>query len=111
MNGHLEGQRREVTVRDELLGSGKHVAIFYVHLAEQCIVEQAGLNRFSVNCGKGTVIIEFEPNLSVSMARGIDEPIIGWVSRAYHRKEPSPTLKANCEWKTRLTTVTRIAIG
>ena len=41
----LDGERREVLVRDELRGSGRHEGSMYLHLSEDCRVRGSGPGR------------------------------------------------------------------
>lgn len=106
----LEGHRGTIVVRDELIGTGRHAAAFHLHLAAHCSVRETSRNRFVADCGRGAVSVEFDPRLCVSVLRGTEEPILGWVSPGYHRKEASPTLRGCCEWETNLTTVTKFTV-
>jgi len=62
------------------------------HLAESCVVNPAGRNRYRIDVGPGTVEIELDSCLHVELFRGSTNPIYGWVSRDYHQKRECTTL-------------------
>jgi hypothetical protein len=107
----LDGPKRELTVRDDILARGKHDVEICFHLAENCRVRQAAPNRYEVDVGPGGVTIELDPRLSVRTLCGSEEPIGGWVSRGYHRKTPSTTLAGRCAVAGNTSLVTRIRMG
>jgi hypothetical protein len=107
----LDGLKRELTVRDDILTRGKHDVEVYFHLAENCRVTQAAPNRYEVDVGPGGVTIELGPRLSVRTLCGSEDPIGGWVSRGYHRKTPSTTLIGHCAVAGNTSLVTRIKIA
>ncbi len=82
----------------------------YLHFAEHCCVEEIGPNRFRVEAGTSEVELEVDPQMSVALIRGQTEPILGWVSRGYHRKNPSTTLEARCGWTGNVTLITKMKI-
>lgn len=106
----LNGRDQEVLIHDELVGKGRHVAASHFHLSEQCSTRQVDRDRFHVACGSGSLIVDLDPCLSVSQVRGSEEPILGWISRGYHRKEPTTTLVGLGEWENSLRLTTRIAV-
>lgn len=106
----LDGDRSEVILRDELVGAKRHEATLYLHFAEHCQVREVERNEYEVTCGLGTVTVRIDPQLKVQLFRGSEEPMLGWVSRGYHRKSPSTTLVARSLWTGEVTLVTRIDI-
>jgi len=106
----LDGPKRELTVRDDILTRGRHDAQVYFHLAENCGVIQAAPNRYEIDVGPGGVTIELDPRLSVRTLCGSEDPIGGWVSRGYHRKATSTTLVGHCAVAGNTSLVTRITI-
>jgi hypothetical protein len=107
----LDGLKRELTVRDDILTRGKHDVEVYFHLAENCRVTQAAPNRYEMDVGSGGVTIELDPRLSVRTLLGSEDPIGGWVSRGYHRKTPSTTLVGRCTVVGNTSLLTRIRMG
>ncbi len=94
----LRGTRPEISIRDELSGQGPHSAALHLHFAEQCRVRQITDQLFEVNAGGITIHIEIDPAFCVSLIHGGQEPIFGWLSRGYHRKVGTWTLRALADW-------------
>ncbi len=92
----LDGSNRRVIVRDQVVAREKHEIELYFHLAEHCVVTAAGGNRYFVDAGPGIVTIELDRRLKVETFEGSRDPICGWVSRGYHRKQASTTLVGRC---------------
>jgi len=107
----LNGQNRKLIVRDEINAGAKHKVELYFHFAEHCVVNPAGKNRYLVDIGSGTVTIEFDRCLRVESFNGSEDPICGWVSRCYHRKEPGATLVGRCTCEGNTSLVCRFEIG
>ena len=107
LNGHLS----EVVVQDELIGREGHQATIYLHLAEHCRAEATGGNEYRIDCAQGVVTLRLDTCLKIEVLHSSVDPIAGWVSRSYHRKEPSTTIVGRCQWSGRLTVETRITVG
>ncbi|MCP4609783.1 MAG: heparinase [Planctomycetes bacterium] len=105
----LDGQ--ELVIRDDIIARGKHKIEIFFHLAEHCVVNPAGRNRYLVYVDSGTIEIELDPCLNVESFNGSEDPICGWVSRGYHQKEASTTLVGRCTSNNNTCLVTRINIG
>jgi hypothetical protein len=105
----LDGQ--ELVVRDDIIAHGKHKIEVFFHLAEHCVVNRAGENRYLVDVGPGAVEIELDQCLQVELLKGSTEPICGWVSRSYHQKEASTTLVGRCISKGNTCLVCRVDVG
>ena len=52
--------------------------------------------------------LSVDPQLEIELARGREAAILGWISRAYHRKQPVTTLVGRCRWEKRLETILRV---
>jgi len=107
----LDGEKRILTVRDDIIARGRHELALYFHLAEHCQLTPAGANRYEVDTGPGSVIIELDPRLAVRTVTGSEDPIAGWVSRGYHHKVASTTIIGRCAVQAELSLVCRIKIG
>jgi len=88
----LNGPGRSLIIRDDIMARGKHDMAVLFHLAESCVVNPAGRNRYRIDVGPGTVEIELDSCLHVELFRGSTNPIYGWVSRDYHQKRECTTL-------------------
>lgn len=107
----LDAPSRSLIVQDEIIASGEHEARVYFHFAEHCTVTPAGDNRYTIDTGAGSVTLQLDERLDVKAIRGCMEPICGWVSRGYHRKQPSTTLVGRCACHGNTTLVCRFDIG
>ncbi len=107
----LDGERRIVTITDEIDAKGQHDLALYFHLAEQCSLTPIGDNRFRVDAGRGIVEMELDPRLDASTIVGSEDPIGGWVSRGYHRKVASTTMAARCVSDGPTALITRITVA
>jgi len=107
----FDGRERKLIVRDDIAASAKHEIQISFHLAEHCMVKAAGRNRYLIDVGPGAVTIELDPCLEVEQLTGSEDPICGWVSRGYHRKEASTTLVGQCVSKGSTSLVCKFGIG
>lgn len=106
----LDGAASRVVIRDRLAGAGSHHAALHLHFAETCTVERSERGGFSAVFPGGFADIDMDDRMSVEAVVGSEDPILGWVSRGYHRKEPSPTLRATCGWEGTLAITTTIRL-
>jgi len=79
-------------------------------LAEHCAVNPKGENRYLVNVGSGTIMIEMDPCLQIELFNGSNDPIYGWVSRGYHIKQACTTLIGRCLCEGNISLTCRINI-
>ncbi|MBM4149927.1 MAG: hypothetical protein FJ224_12925, partial [Lentisphaerae bacterium] len=107
----LNGPQRTLVVRDDILARQRHEIAVVFHLAERCRVTTTGRNRFRIDVGPGTVEIELDSALQVELFQGSEDPLWGWVSRGYHRKEASTTLVGRGAEEGDISLVCRIRIG
>jgi len=110
-NLDLDGRARRLIVRDDIIACAKHEVEIFSHLAEHCVVNPAGENRYLVDVGSGMIAIELDPRLKVEEFKGSEDPICGWVSRGYHQKQASTTLVGRCICEGNTSLVCRIDIG
>jgi hypothetical protein len=101
----LDGPSRIVTIQDDIVAGGPHETTAYFHLAEE-----ARPNRYKIGIQGGSVMLEVDARLAVDVLTGSDEPIGGWVSRAYPRKISSTTLIARGSSQGKSSYVSRIDI-
>jgi hypothetical protein len=73
-------------------------------------VRPHGDHAFEIDTGAGRVLLEMDARLSVTLARGCEEPIAGWVSRRYHEKTPAVTLIGRGDWEGSESYVHRITV-
>ena len=107
----LDGRKRELTIRDDIIACKEHNIAVCFHFAGHCVVNPAGQNHYSIDVGPATVEIELDSNLEVELFKGSTDPIFGWVSRSYHQKQPAATLVARCRCKGNISLVSKVDIG
>ena len=107
----LDGRNCRLTIRDDIIACAKHEMQVFFHLAEHCVVNPAGENRYVIDVGPGTITIELDHRLKVEEFKGSEDPICGWVSRGYHQKQTSTTLVGRCVSEGNTSVVCRIDIG
>jgi hypothetical protein len=107
----LDGRDCRLIVRDDIIACAKHEMQVFFHLAEHCVVNRAGENRYVIDVGPGTITIELDHRLKVEEFKGSEDPIYGWVSRGYHQKQTSATLVGGCICEGNTSLVCRIDIG
>src|SRR5258706_8019728 len=95
----LDKHERRILVEDELQMEGEHDVELFFHCHEDCVVEMLG-DAVRVRNDARSIRIHW-PRLRgarCEVLRGSLDPIGGWVSRAYDRRQPSPTLV----WRARI---------
>lgn len=107
----LDGAAWAVTIEDELTGNGRHAASMFLHFAEDCRVDKIDGNQYEVDREPGRVLIDLDAQLSVNAFRGSLDPILGWVSRGYHRRQPCTTLVGRRWWCDHIKLITRIIVA
>ncbi len=105
----LNGEQRELMMTDQIIAKGQHDLAWFWHLAGHCRIQTIEDGRVTVDVGgHGVVIFEIDPRLRLEQHGGSEDPMAGWVSRRYHRRQASPTLigrwtsNGNAELKTRI---------
>jgi len=84
-------------IRDTLEMRGEHDIELFFHCHEECEVRQEG-SRLRIARGRDAVTLSLPEGGQVRVLRGSMAPIGGWVSRAFDRKQPAPTIL----WRARL---------
>lgn len=90
----LDGPGRALIVTDEFQAATAHEIRLHFHTAEGAGVSRPEPARLRLELARGTVVLELDPRLTVTLHTGEDDPIAGWVSRGYHRKSPAATVAA-----------------
>jgi len=106
----VDGDRPEVTVTDDINSRGRHDVAMHWHLGERCRVASCRENCIEVNYAGGRATIVLDPLLTVTTITGSADPILGWVSRGYHRKVPTTVLVGRCRTDGSVTLCTQIVI-
>jgi hypothetical protein len=84
----LDGQKKQVIVRDEIVCKEEHKIDIYFHLSEFCAIIKKSENNFLIDTGKGTINLKLDRNLIAEVFYGSENPLSGWISRGYHHKQP-----------------------
>ena len=93
----LDKPTRRIVIEDTLeMKEGHDVELFF-HCAEDCEVRRDP-RALMLSRGGRTLTMWLPEGGDVHVVRGSEQPIAGWVSRAFDRKEPSPTIV----WRGRL---------
>ncbi len=87
-----------VTVQDDLSARAGHDVTIYFHVSETCATRARSEHEYEIETGLGQVLVKLDPRLSVTMLRGSDDPVAGWVSRRYHQRAPAVTLVGRARW-------------
>jgi len=106
----LDGDQSLVTIHDELESAADHSASFHLHFAEHCTVSETTRNHYVVQSGDTRLWIDVDSRLETNVLRGSEDPILGWVSRGYHRKQATATIVGRCTWTGTLNLVTRLGV-
>ena len=106
----LDRVNRVVTIEDELISTARHDLAIHFHFSEACSLTARQAHRFRVDAGRQCLEIELDPRLSPSIVLGSETPMLGWASRAYHRKSPSPVLLGREEFSGGVVIRTRIRV-
>ena len=88
---------RRLVVEDHVEMQGTHDVELFFHCAEGCSVDAAP-GGFVLSREGTAVKIALPPCGDSSLHRGELSPILGWVSRAFDRRAPAPTIA----WRARL---------
>lgn len=84
--------RARVTVSDVLECSNEHQVEIHWHLSERCAARICA-HGVEISCANVHVRIECPPELEPpEVVTGREDPPLGWISRRYDEKTPSPTI-------------------
>jgi hypothetical protein len=85
----LDASHGTLVVRDALSMAAPHEIQVFFHVVEHSEVARSGEHSFDLRLGVHLARVHLDPALTWELRRGREEPIDGWVSRAYHDKEPA----------------------
>jgi hypothetical protein len=97
----LEKPTRRIVIEDTLEMRGAHEVELFFHCHEGCEVRQDG-KSLTLSRGGRSLTIRLPEGGEVQVIRGSTEPMAGWVSRSFDRKQPAPTIV----WRRKLTGTT-----
>jgi hypothetical protein len=90
----LDGDAGVLTIADTLESQEAHRIALHFHLGEECRVAASDGDVAELEVGAHMVRVELDPRLAVDVLEGSEHPGPGWVSRGYHRKTVTSTLRA-----------------
>jgi hypothetical protein len=99
----LEKPTRRIVIEDTLQMKGEHDIELFFHCAEDCEVREEP-KSLSITRNGRTLNLWLPEGGEVRVVRGSEMPMGGWVSRAFDRKHPAPTIV----WRARLKSVTTL---
>ncbi len=95
----LDKPARRIVIEDTLQMEGAHDVELFLHAHEKCAVS---LGPEGARLSRGARALDIcwpdAPGASVQVLHGSVEPIGGWISRAFDRKHPAPSLV----WRARI---------
>ncbi len=90
----LDGEQRNLLIVDDLQAGLSHEVAIFFHLAQEWRLQKIEGNECVFSSGREVVILAVDEQLAVTSFLGSNDPIAGWVSRAYHKKIPCVTIRA-----------------
>ena len=108
----FDKQQMRIAVRDTLECRGEHFVELHWHLADSCAASVFG-HCVQVEGPGFRVRIDCPRELNAPIAvRGQDDPPLGWISRQFDRREPSPVIvcRGQAAGNTSLVTIFTIAL-
>jgi Heparinase II/III-like protein/Heparinase II/III N-terminus len=94
---HRRGMRlfkrsKKLLITDRLICADRHDVEIYFHFHENCRVRQTSFSSFTAEIHDIRLRVSLDAQLTPEVVRGSEQPILGWVSRNYDIKTPSPTI-------------------
>jgi hypothetical protein len=83
---------KRLLIFDRLECARSHEIEIFFHFHEHCQLQHIGANAFGAQIEDRQLVLKIDNQLSPSITRGAEKPILGWVSRTYGVKTPAPTL-------------------
>ena len=83
---------KKLLITDRLIYADRHDVEIYFHFHENCRVRQTSFSSFTAEIHNMRLRISLDAQLTPEVVRGSERPILGWVSRNYGIKTPSPTI-------------------
>jgi hypothetical protein len=109
---NLTGDRRELTVTDEINANGRHELAVYWHFSRNCGIQSIENNNIVIDVDSaGEVVLECDSRWTLEQIKGNKDTMAGWVSRGYHRREAGTTLIGRWTSSGNAEITTRIRIG
>ncbi|MGZ5037020.1 MAG: heparinase II/III domain-containing protein, partial [Usitatibacter sp.] len=106
----LDKPTRRIVVTDTLEMSGAHDVELFFHCHESSGVRVDG-TRVTITRDGRSLVLRLPGGGEIEVVRGGTDPIGGWVSRAFDRKEPAPTIVWRARLRGNSALRTEIAVG
>lgn len=107
----LDKRARRLQVQDELQGAGEHLVELHWQLAPEAQARLLDDGSVELRCGPAMLHLRTEGG-RYQLHRGEDDPLRGWVSRAFDEKEPATVLRLalNRQLSCTLTTLIQVSV-
>jgi Heparinase II/III-like protein len=97
---HTRGLRlfkkpRSLLITDFLKCKRNHLVEIFFHFSERCRIEQTAPGCFMATNDNRRLCLRLDHRFDVTLYRGSENPIMGWVSRNFGVKEPTFTIAAS----------------
>jgi len=89
---NLDKEQEVVIIDDYLEMKGSHKLEQYFHLAPECQAEMVGGGTWYITNSGSKIELIADEQLDCRIANGSENPICGWCSHAYDRKQPTNTI-------------------
>lgn len=100
-----------ILIQDVFHGEGAHRFSLHYHLHPECEVEHDD-GWWRARRGSVELFLRVLGNIPLQYSKGLEDPILGWYSRAYGHREPCPVLHAAVRGDARKTRfLTAIGLG
>ena len=83
-----------IEIEDKLIASKSHELQVMFHIDPQWTVSNSGNAGFILSFGELQVFLQVDAKLDAELVFASDEGFLGWVSDAYHRRQPGSTIVA-----------------
>lgn len=110
---HLDKISGRIIIEDRLSMAGEHTVELFFHCSEHCHIE-CEQQRYTLEQGNNrlTLILpDLDGKASHRLLSGSVDPILGWVSRRFDSKEPTPSIIWSAPLRGNTTLRTEILIG
>ena len=97
---HLDKLAGRIIIEDQLTMDAEHSIELFFHFSERCHIE-CGTDRYEITQGNNRLLLSLPESVANAQHRllsGSLDPILGWVSRRFDDKQPSPSIV----WSARL---------
>ncbi len=84
-------------ITDNILAGKRHFLEQYFHFSKECKVEQKSSNEWTIDNSEVRLNIMIDKKLKSEVFSGNEKPILGWESKRFDVKAPSPTVVNSCK--------------